>query len=527
MGFLLSRQHMGLAAILLAASAFLSRLMGLIRDKIISWQFGAGSEADLYFAAFVVPDLINYLLAGAFLSITIMPLLAKGFEENPNSAWRFFSCVTIWMTILSLLFTTCGEIWAEKLSLLVAPGFDNFQLARLAFFMRVILPAQVFFLSGACFTALLLLRRQFVVPSLSPLIYNAFIILLGLFLPCLSLFSASPDFGMTGYCVGVSLGAFFGAFLLPVLAAVRGEIKLSLTFYHPWLKKFFIIALPLMLGQTVVMLDEQFLRIFGSMLGEGQISLLNYGRRIAQVPVALLGQATAVASYPFLVGLLALNEKNKFDETLSKAMTTATVLIIPCSLLMIACAEPILEIIFQGGRFGRDETLACLPLTRLLLLPCPIWIIYMVLVRGFYAYEDSLTPAITGTIITLFCIPAYLYIAVPLGAEAITVVSGLGLSAYLCWLGAIWIRRHGKAAFSGLLNKSVKSFILSFPGAALAFFLCDYILSDYNFMPPFLMGIFKLSLGSLAFLTTTLILLKIFQPKIYALIKVKSKLFQK
>ena len=75
-------QRMGIAALLLAASNLLSRLMGLVRDKVISWQFGAGEEADLYFAAFVVPDIINYLLAGGFLSITLLPLLAKCFQKK-------------------------------------------------------------------------------------------------------------------------------------------------------------------------------------------------------------------------------------------------------------------------------------------------------------------------------------------------------------------------------------------------------------------------------------------------------------
>lgn len=520
---------MGLAAVILAASAFLSRLMGLVRDKIISWQFGAGAEADLYFAAFVIPDMINYLLAGAFLSITIMPILAKGFEEDPGSAWRFFSCVALWMLILSLALTVLGEIWADRLAALVAPGFDAARLKRLAFFMRIILPAQIFFLSGSCFTALLLLRRQFVAPSLSPLIYNAFIIIFGLFLPYLPVFGGDPSFGMTGYCAGVTAGAFCGAFLLPAAVACKGGIHFKPALFHPWLKKFFIIALPLMLGQTVVMLDEQFLRVFGSMLGEGRISLLNYARRIAQVPVALMGQAAAVASYPFLVRLLAQNEKERFESVLRKAMTTSAVLIIPCALLMIACARPILEIIFEGGRFGPEETLACLPLTRILLLPAPVWIIYMVLVRGFYSHEDSLTPAITGTIVTLLCIPAYYFIAVPLGAPAIAAVSGLGLAVYLVWLAAIWIRRHGSQAFSGLIKNSLAAFAISAPGAAAAFFVCDRILIKCAIEPPFFMALLKLAAGGAVFAVLTLGLIAIFKPAglIEGLVGIRAKIFRR
>ena len=77
-----------------------------------------------------------------------------------------------------------------------------------------------------------------------------------------------------------------------------------------------LFALPLMLGQTIAALDEQFLRVFGSMAGDGAVSLLNYAKRISQVPVALVGQAAAAASYPFLVSLLTKQDKQGFLDVL-------------------------------------------------------------------------------------------------------------------------------------------------------------------------------------------------------------------
>ena len=182
MSFFSQKQRMGAAALILAASTILSRLMGLVRDKVISWQFGAGSEADMYFAAFVVPDIINHLLAGGIMAITIIPLLSRRFQEDEDDGWRFFSCIFCWMVVASLLVTGAGMLGAEELARITAPGFDAAQTARLAFFMRIILPAQVFFLCGACVTALLYMRRQFRVPALAPLIYNGCIIAGGLLL---------------------------------------------------------------------------------------------------------------------------------------------------------------------------------------------------------------------------------------------------------------------------------------------------------------------------------------------------------
>ena len=80
MAILSARQKMGAAALIMGFSVLLSRFMGLARDKVISWQFGAAGESDIYFTAFVVPDFINYLLAGGYVSITLIPLLSALFE---------------------------------------------------------------------------------------------------------------------------------------------------------------------------------------------------------------------------------------------------------------------------------------------------------------------------------------------------------------------------------------------------------------------------------------------------------------
>lgn len=511
MGFFAARQRLGAAALILAVSAFLSRLMGLVRDKIISWQFGATQEADMYFAAFVVPDIINYLLAGGFMSITLIPLLARAFQKDEADAWRFFSCVLFWLFAASCLLTGIGEIWAEQFARITAPGFSQEQTLRLAAFMRIILPGQIFFLTGACFTALLFLRRQFTAPAFSPLIYNGCIILFGVALPLLP--GIPENFGMTGYCIGVGVGAFLGALLLPLAVARRGGVSIRPVFRHPLLWRFLLVALPLMLGQTVVMLDEQFLRVFGSMLGEGNVSLLNYGRRIAQVPVSLMGQAVAVASYPFLVKLLAANDIKGFDATLNKSLGSALALIIPCALGMIAAATPILGIIFEGGRFGPGQTAAAAPLTRLMLAAAPAWIVYMVLARAFYAHEDSLTPALTGTAVTAAAIPCYRLWAVPLGAWAIAALSGISLAAYVTWLTLIWLKRHGSGAFSGLGKLCLKALACSLPPACAVWLLCDIVLADATIINNFWTYCIQLAASAAVFIAVAAPLSRLFWPE--------------
>ena len=492
---------MGIAALIMAGSVFLSRLMGLVRDKVVSWQFGAGAESDVYFAAFVVPDFLNYLLAGGYISITLIPLLSKRFEEDEADGWRFFSAVFWWAALGIAALTAVAWIFAPELARIVGPGFSPEKQARLAHFLHIILPAQVFFLPGACVSALLYIRKQFLAPALTPLIYNGCIIAGGLLLPLLGTrlgIDQGNGYGMTGYCLGVTVGAALGTFALPLRVAAGGGLHLRPVWRHRLMGRFLITALPLMLGQTIIMLDEQFLRVFGSLAGDGVVSLLNYARRIAQVPVGLMGQAAAVASYPFLVSLLTKGDTERFDQTLRTALRAGLGLIIPCALWMMAAAWPILGVIFQGGRFGAAETLAAVPLTRIMLASTPLWIVYMVLVRAYYAHGDTLTPAVTGTIMTLACLPLYYYWAVPLGAWAIAALSGASVSLYVLWLVGLWIRRHGNGAFAGLCGLGLRALACSLPGAGAAWWLARYCLAHLP-LPPIAAACAALAVSGLAF----------------------------
>lgn len=511
MGFLARRQGMGAAALLLAVSTVLSRCMGLVRDKVISWQFGAGGEADMYFAAFVVPDVINHLLAGGFLSITAIPLLARRFAEDEEDAWRLFSAMFHWMLLGSIALTLGAMLLAEPLAAVVAPGFDAARRARLAFFMRLVLPAQVFFLCGAVVTALLYLRRQFSVPALSPLIYNGCIILGGVLLPLVW-----PRAGMAGYCVGVTLGAALGAFCLPLAVASRGGIRWRAVWRHPLIRRFLLMTLPLMLGQTVIYLDEQFYRVFGSMAGDGAVSLLNYAKRITQVPIGLMGQAAAVASYPFLVALLAQKDEAGFSATLNTALKTSVGLILPCAAWMLVAALPIVSAIFQGGRFGPEESLAAAPLLRLMLAFTPFWIVHMVLARGYYAHGDTLTPAVTGTALAVCCLPIHAWWAVPRGPWAIALVSGGSVAAYVLWLAVIWIRRYGTAVFAGLPSLFLRALICALPAAGLAA-ICQSLAARFaEGLPPLAAACAAAAASGLAFAALFLPLARAFAPSIVA-----------
>jgi len=480
-GFWTRSQSMGFAAVLVGTSVLISRFMGLIRDKVISYWFGASIESDLYFAAFVIPDFINYLLAGAYFSITLIPILSKLFQEDEKDGWNFFSAALFWVFSAITVLTILGEVFAGHIVPYIAPGFAPNDLARLTHFVRIILPAQICFLVGSCFSAVLYLKKQFLIPSLSPLIYNGGIIIVGTFL---------RDRGIEGFCWGVLLGAFVGNFFLPFLAAKYGSnMKISFRFWHREMKRFILTAVPLMLGQSIVVLDEQLVRVFGSLAGPGTISHLNYARRLMMVPVGIVGQAAAVASYPFMAELLAQQKIKEFFGTIRDAIKNAMLITLPVAFGMAVIAEPAVALIFQQGKFESFDTLRTARLFQLYLVAVPLWVYQQILGRAFYAAGDTLSPVIIGTITTIIALPIFFVGARQFGAEGIVFASVAGFLLYSAALSLWWIRKwNEKGIFEGLANDILRYITAGGIAFALAlgfyvvlrnFFSFDYSLFDY------------------------------------------------
>ncbi len=482
---------MGVAALLMAVSVLLSRFMGLFRDKVISWQFGTGADADIYFTAFVIPDFINYLLAGGYLSITLIPFLAKKFEAekevpfdgkkiNTLDSWRFFSTVFSWAGLAITSLTLIAFIFAPSIARWVAPGFSAEHLDRLAEFLRIILFGQVFFILGACFSSILYVRKEFLVPALMPLIYNGFILLFGVLYPYLGFGN-----GMEGFCYGVLFGSFVGAFLLPWYAVRRKELHFKFSLKHKDFKKFLIVALPLMLGQSVVVLDEQFVRIFGSLAGDGAVSLLNYSRRIMLVPVGVVAQAAALASFPYLSSLYAKQEYAEFDNTLLRSLKSSLILIIPITAYMILQSGNIIGFIFEGGIFTQTETKLATPLLQLMLFSVPFWAIQQIIGRAFYAKQDTITPAIIGSIATFAVVPLYIYFVPIYGVEVVALMTSVSVIFYTLILMGVWYRRNKSRVFIETIKTVARSILIILPSTFFAWYIgmkSHIIFEEYNLL---------------------------------------------
>jgi putative peptidoglycan lipid II flippase len=424
-------------------SVFLSRILGYARDAVIAYQQGASPETDAYFAAFTIPDFLNYLLAGGSLSITFIPIFSRYLAEGKEAeGHRSFSTVATIMGAAMVFFVILGEFLAERLILLVAPGFSPDQVAVAARLTRIVLPAQIFFYLGGLLMAVQFARNRFLLPAAAPVVYNAGIIAGGVVL--------GPSLGMAGFAWGVLFGSLLGNFVLQAYGARRAGLAFSprIDFADPGLREFVRLSIPIMLGFSLVVVDEWMTRIFGSFLLAGAITWLNNARRLMQVPVGIFGQASGVASYPFLSSLAARGEKDAMWETLQT--TLRWVFFVSCAAASIAfvLSREIVLVVFKRGAFTIDDTLKTASALAAFSVGIPFWCAQAIASRGFFALKDTWTPTLVGTGAWLLCLPAYYLLTQKFGVCGLALASTVGIFLHTLGLyGILMGRTIGKKGF--------------------------------------------------------------------------------
>ncbi|HZP00498.1 MAG TPA: lipid II flippase MurJ, partial [Terriglobia bacterium] len=144
------------------ASVLLSRALGFLREWMVAHQIGSNATTDAYYAAFTLPDFLNYLVAGGSLSVTFIPVFTKFIAEGrEEEGWHVFSTVVTFMGLALATLVLVAEIFAPQLVMLIAPGFSLTEKARVVFLTRLMLPAQICFYLGSILSAVQYARARF------------------------------------------------------------------------------------------------------------------------------------------------------------------------------------------------------------------------------------------------------------------------------------------------------------------------------------------------------------------------------
>lgn len=412
-------------------AVMLSRVIGYLREAYIAFAFGAGLNTDAYVGAFNLPDFLNYILAGGTASITFIAIYTRhtsqGRSEKAQEA--FNSTISI-MTAVVCAGTVLLEIFTPQIERLIFPHFSPEQLQLCVHLTRILLPGQIFFYAGGIVSAVLLSRRMFLYPAFSPVFYNVFIIVGGLV--------GAKRFGISSLAYGALIGAVVGPFLINAIGAAQDGLSYRLNFdfrnkeFREWVR----LSIPLMLGVSLVSADDWILRYFASG-GAGDITRLNYAKRLFAVPISILGQATGQASMPFFARLFGEGKRKEFADTVNGSVFRISAVSFLSSAWMMPAALPLIDLVYRRGRFSFQDSRETSAYFFWFALSLALWAAQALYARAFYAASDTLTPMIASTIIVVASLPIYSAMFHRFDVTGLAIASDIGIlmhTVVLAWL---------------------------------------------------------------------------------------------
>ena len=431
-----SHRHTALGATLvLIAAQMLSRVIGYLREAYIAWAFGAGAQTDAYVAAFQLPDYLYYIVAGGAASITFVSVYTRYLaEKRERDAERVFSTVLTVMIVVLGVLIIIGEIYATQIERWIFPGFSAEQLRLCVHLTRILLPMQLFFYVGGVVSAVLLSHRMFLIPALTPIVYTLCLILGGVTL--------SHQIGITALAMGAVVGAFVGPFLLNAIGAARTGVRyrpmlaLSDEGFREWLR----LSIPLMLGVSLAAADEWIMRWFASG-GIGNISRLNYAKRLFSVPYAVLGLSIGMASMPFFSRLFSENRLKDFAQSINGAVYRSVAAAFLLSAWLGAASLPLVDLVYRRGRFQWEDAKVTAVYFAIFAASLALWTAQALYARSFYAARNTLTPMVAATVITAASVPMFGWLFRAWGIIGLAIGSDIGILAHTVVLAVLLHRR--------------------------------------------------------------------------------------
>jgi putative peptidoglycan lipid II flippase len=464
------KRQIARSAGVIMATVLASRVLGFLREWTVAHQVGSNAITDTYYAAFTLPDFLNYLVAGGSLSLTFIPVFARYAAENrEDEAWHVFSTVISFMGIVLVAMVLAAEIFAPHLVNVIAPGFNPTERGRLIFLTRLMLPAQICFYLGGILSAVQYAKAQFWIPSLAPVVYNLLIILGGVLL--------APRIGISGFAFGVLAGAFTGNFLLQVYGSMRAGARFrpNLDLGHPGFRLFVKLAIPIMLALSLVFTDDWIIRWFGSYLVPASITWLSYAKILMRVPLGVVGQAVGVASFPFLAQLYSEGRLDELNAVMNSTLKALVLLLLPLSALTIVESRPLVHFVFSHTKLhgtDYDATASCLAIFSIGMFA---WGAQNILARGFYAARDTITPAVTGTVVTFCSLPLYWLLVRRTQHLGLAAASTIGIIVYTAVLFVLFNRRTHNREAGSLLIFLLKMTLASVLASVLSVWLIGWL----------------------------------------------------
>ena len=396
---------------LLAGSAFLGTILGILRTKLINANF-INFESDAYFAAFKIPDFIFFTLASGALGVAFLPILSERLRVNKQSAWDVASYILNVLAGVAFVASIVIMIFAEPLlKYIVAPGFTPEQLQLAVAIMRIISVNIFLFAVSTVLTTVQQAVGRFFFVAIAPLFYNGSIIL--------SIYIFGNRFGIVGLGIGVAIGAILQLLVVALgMIGMKFRYKGTVDFKNKNLREVLRILPARSVDQGVDYINSIAETRFASNLNIGSVTNYENALMLHNAPVMLIGTAISTAAFPRLTDRLAQGRVDLFRKEFLRVMKAMIWIAMPVVVTSYFARAYLARIIF--ARSNREIAL----IFGFLCIAIFFRILYTIISRYFYAHKDTKTPLY----VSLFIIALNIVLAYNLAKPDAYGIVGLALA---------------------------------------------------------------------------------------------------
>jgi putative peptidoglycan lipid II flippase len=420
------------AAFLVALSSLVSRFLGILRDRILAGEFGAGKTLDIYYAAFRLPDLIFNLLVLGALSAGFIPVFTKLIKnsaaprDNPE-AWRLANNIISILGLFLVALTAIAIFFSKPLMSVFAPGFSGDELAATVKLTRIMFLSPILLGLSGVFGGILQSFKRFFVFSLAPIFYNVGIIIGALYFV--------PWLGVKGLAWGVVVGALFHLLIqIPATSRLGFSFRPSFAFRDAGVRQIGRLMIPRTFSLAIAQIDLSVSTAIATTLVSGSLAIFNFANNLQSFPIGIFGISFATAVFPALSA--NAGDKKRFIENFSLAFRQIMFFIIPATVLLLILRAQIIRVVLGSGQFNWEDTVLTLKTLGFFSLSLFAQAGIPLLARMFYARENSLKPFLIGLISVALDIGLSLWLSKSLGVVGLALAFSIAniVNFFLLWI---------------------------------------------------------------------------------------------
>jgi len=418
-------------AVIIMATVILSKILGLIRDRLLAHTFAPDTVA-IFFAAFRLPDLIFQLIIFGALSVAFIPVFTEFLEKDEKKeAFKLAQSVLNLSLLILFFLTVLIYIFAEPLTSLIVPGFNDLQKSQVALLTRIILIGQLILTVGSFFIGILQSFQRFIIPALAGVFYNVGIIIGILFL--------SKPFWILGPAYGVIIGSALHVLVqLPLVWSMGFRFKFLLSIFHPGVKEIIRLMSFRTIGLAAEQINETVGLILASLISTASVTYLTFAQHLQIVPVGLFGATLAQAALPVLSAEKARGRMEEFKTTLLTTLHQILFLALPAAAILIILRIPSVRLVFGASQFDWEATVLTGKTLGFMSVGLGAQAVSLLLVRGFYALKDTRTPVFVSLLVVAINILLSFYFVKVLNFEVWSLGLSFSISAIVSGVLLFW-----------------------------------------------------------------------------------------